>query len=166
MKTNTLGEYNSVLFAKYLVAYANANRYALNITKIQKLLYVAYGAYMAVTSKRLLDEHPQAWPYGPVFPKTRNCLVKLNLESISPSNKEFAEIKNNREINDLLNSVLVSFGGFSAVSLSEWSHKKGSPWDKTVKSDNFKWGKVIEDDLIKRYFDSIIISQPKEKEIC
>lgn len=38
--------------------------------KSQKLLYCCYGAVLAETNERLTDEHPEAWPYGPVFPRT------------------------------------------------------------------------------------------------
>ena len=69
-------KYKSTIVATYIAALANEKRVSVNMTKIQKLLYIAYGIYLAVKDSRLTNEHPQAWPYGPVFPTTRNKLQK------------------------------------------------------------------------------------------
>lgn len=42
--------------------------YEHNITKIQKLVYCAYGVVLAARGIRLCDESPKAGQYGPVFP--------------------------------------------------------------------------------------------------
>ena len=47
--------------------------------KSQKLLYCCYGAVLAETNERLTDEHPKAWPYGPVFPRTFTDINKGRL---------------------------------------------------------------------------------------
>lgn len=148
--------YNSVTVATYIVALANDKRLGINMTKIQKLLYIAYGVYLVVKKSRLTNEHPQAWPYGPVFPTTRNKLLKKDLFAINLENEELAEIKNDREINSLLELVFSVYGKMNAVYLSEWSHQEGSPWYYTVHSENFKWGNVIPDELIEEYFKTIV----------
>lgn len=63
--------YDSVLVANYLLALANEKGVILNTTKVQKLLYMAYGLLLAEKNRIITDEQPKAWPYGPVFPKTR-----------------------------------------------------------------------------------------------
>jgi len=154
-------KYTSTILAKYIAAYLNDKRVDINITKIQKLTYIMYGAWLAVKNERLTDEHPQAWPYGPVFPTTRNKLLKIDLNGISLSENELNEISQDKDINLLMDLVYSTFGNWSASSLSEWSHKEGSPWEKTVSSEKFKWGDTINDDDIKSYFKKIII--PKEE---
>ena len=153
-------KYNSVVFARYIAAKANLQHITINMTKIQKLLYISYGVYLAVKGERLLNEHPQAWPYGPVFPTTRNKLLKQDLYSISFEETDFKELRDDKEINSLINIVFSTFGGMSAMNLSEWSHKSGSPWDETVQKNGFKWGGVIEDGLISDYFKKMI--KPKD----
>lgn len=69
-------KYSSVVLAYYIVALMNQRGLEINMTKLQKLLYIAYGTYLAIKNQRLTNEHPQAWPYGPVFPTTRNRLLK------------------------------------------------------------------------------------------
>lgn len=38
-------------------------------TQAQKLLYCCYGIVLAAFDERLTDEHPKAWPGGPIFPR-------------------------------------------------------------------------------------------------
>ena len=128
--------YKSTDVALHLAAVANERRVSINMTKIQKLLYITYGVFLRVHRERLLNEHPQAWPYGPVFPATRNRLLKRDLYSIA--------------------FVFSSFGGWNAGQLSEWSHRQGSPWEETTSREGFVWGGVISDDLIYDYFAKIV----------
>lgn len=148
--------YNSVVMAKYIVAYANKFGYAINMTKLQKLLYIAYGTCISVKNQRLVNEHPQAWPFGPVFPTTRNKLLKISFEDIDMNDESLSEIKKDKEIESLVRIVFGSYGMHSASALSEWSHKKDSPWYRTTKSDGFYWGATIPDEFIKDYFNRLI----------
>ena len=151
---------NSVVLAKYIAGYANANRFVINMTKLQKLMYIAYGIFLAVTEERLTNEHPQAWPYGPVFPTTRNKLLKLTLEEIQmPDDPTITD-----EVKSCVTLVFKSFGKYNASYLSSWSHQVGSPWDETVTMDNFKWGNVIPDEFIFPYFKSMIFKKNKDAE--
>ena len=149
-------EYSSVLIARYIVAMAQDKGLPINMTKVQKLLYIAYGIYLAIKDERFIDEHPQAWPYGPVFPSTRNKLLKENFYDIRIDNPEFAELRINAELNSLLNLVFNNFGDWTASELSQWSHTDGSPWEKTVNQEDFSWGNRISDEDIKSYFSMII----------
>lgn len=150
-------KYNSVVVAKYLVAYANDKKFGMNMTKLQKLLYIAYGIYLAVKRERLINEHPQAWPYGPVFPTTRNKLLKHDFSEIQINDRDFEEISNDKEIHSLLKLVFDTYGSWTGTALSIWSHRPNSPWDRTVNSDGFKWGKQMSDTDICEYFKSLLI---------
>lgn len=157
--------YKSTDVAMYLVSLANERRLTMNMTKVQKLLYIAYGVFLRVYNERLLNEHPQAWPYGPVFPTTRNKLLKKDLNSISTENltgDESKKLIQDNRLNNVLNFVFVNFGTWNAGQLSEWSHTDGSPWERTSKTNGFKWGDVIPDTLIYEYFCSIIHVKSKE----
>lgn len=151
--------YNSVDVAKIIAAYANEHKYSINMTKIQKLLYIAYGTFLSVKNTRLTNEHPQAWPFGPVFPTTRNKLSKLDICNISFEDTGIVDLKDDEELIQLIAVVFKSFGSNNAVSLSEWSHREGSPWERTTKVNGFKWGNVIPDTYIKEYFDTIVVKK-------
>lgn len=149
-------KYNSVTVAKFIVAIANNRHLSINMTKVQKLLYIAYGIFLAVKGCRLTNEHPQAWPYGPVFPTTRNKLLKIDLYSITISDSDLSDINADEEIKSLIDLVFRSFGTWSAAQLTNWSHGEGTPWQKIVSGEGFSWGGQIPDEYIKSYFKSII----------
>lgn len=157
MASNETYRYNSVDVARFIIATANEKRISINITKVQKLLYIAYGLYIAVKDERLTDEHPQAWPYGPVFPTTRSKLLNAEFYSINFEDAELAKMKQDDTLNSLIELVFNHFGNWTASQLTAWSHGDGSPWERTTEQDDFKWGNRIPDAYIQSYFNSIIV---------
>jgi uncharacterized phage-associated protein len=149
-------KYKSDVVAKFIVATANERHLTINMTKVQKLLYIAYGIYLAVRDERLTNEHPQAWPYGPVFPTTRNRLLDVDLYGITKENEVLQEINRDEDVNALIGLVFNTFGDWSALKLTNWSHGDGTPWQRLVSSKDFSWGTQIPDDYIKSYFKSIL----------
>lgn len=145
-------KYNSVQIARYIVAVGNARAIPMNMTKTQKLLYITYGMYLAKNDGRLFSEHPQCWPYGPVFPTTRNRLLKTDMPSLRLEDER-------KGIEDgvvqLVADVFDKFGQNTAKWLSEWSHQPNSPWDITTRKTGFIWGMTIDDEDIKRYFSEL-----------
>ena len=155
--TEDKGKYNSVEVAKYIVAYWNSKGIDINMTKLQKLIYIAYGTWLAIKNERLTNEHPQAWPFGPVFPTTRNYFLKINFDSIIFNNVS-DELKKDNELENIINAIFNSqFGSWASNKLSAWSHIDGSPWAETNAKVDFKWGNQIDDDSIKKYFSEVVI---------
>lgn len=145
---------DSTLFAKYLNTKARSQGIEMNITKLMKLMYICYGTYLTVYNQRLLNEQPQAWPYGPVFAIARQEMSSQSnwIAVCNSLNLEDANITD--KIDKLINVVLSTFGTWSAVQLSNWTHQSGSPWEKTVLS--YEFGTPISDDSIKSYFTRIV----------
>lgn len=148
--------YNSVDFAKYMVIKANERAIDMNMTKTQKLLYIAYGAQLALADERLFEEHPQAWPYGPVFPTVRNKLLKSDFAKMSIDNDKLQEFRDDAHCNSLIEFVFKGFKLWTASQLTIWSHQEGSPWELTTRNIGFKWGDEIPDTYIKEYFCKLI----------
>lgn len=152
--------YKSTVVAKYIIFRAGEARIMINMTKIQKLLYIAYGIYLAVKGDRLINEQPKAWPFGPVFPTTRTKLLRVDFMDYDISkDEECAQVRGDKELKELIDLVLSGFGTLSAGQLSEWSHQEGSPWHKTMLLQGFKWNQSIPDEYIKDYFNSIIVKK-------
>lgn len=146
---------DGTLVARYLIAKANDKNQEMNITKLMKLLYICYGVYMAVRGKRLFAEQPQAWPYGPVFPNIRSALRDeiFALVSLTNINKE---INSDEDLKALTDSVLKTFGGWSASQLTEWMHAKNTPWTRTTELEGFEYGDTISDNETCSYFKTIM----------
>lgn len=147
--------YDSVLGAKLLLALANQKGYVLNVTKTQKLMYIIYGYFLANEDIIIFDEKPKAWPFGPVFPKTRK---KIDFERIyTLDNNDLKDIKENSQLVEVMNAVIDKYAKYSAQTLSDWSHTEGSPWDKTTKKEDFNWNIPIDNQYIKEYFSDFNI---------
>lgn len=145
-------QFNSILVASYLVAIAAEKGIPMNVTKAQKILFVLYAYYITI-GRVIFDEQPKAWPFGPVFPKTRK---KVDYNNAKPINSpEFDEIKSDVEFNESCISAVSNLGKNTASQLTEWSHKEGSPWDRTTKQVGFKSGAPIPDEFIKEYFATL-----------
>ena len=144
--------------AFYLIAKANEARIGINVTKAQKLLYIVYGVYLRVYGERLLNEHPKAWPYGPVFPTTRKAILKrITAEELEfPMSEVSEELKADEKLNKAIDFALKHFGGWNAGQLTTWSHQEGTPWSQTVDFPGFKWGAVIPDEFIYAYFLKLV----------
>jgi uncharacterized phage-associated protein len=148
--------YDSILIAKYLLSFASSKQINLNVTKVQKLLYIIYGYYLAeFNGHRIIEERPKAWPFGPVFPRAQK---KVDYSKITPINsKEFEEIEEDSKLVDIIIRVIDKYAKYSASRLSEWSHAVNGPWDRTTQQDNFKWNTDIPDEYISAYFKSISV---------
>lgn len=153
---NDTYRYNSVVVAYYIIAWANRNKVTINLTKTQKLLYIAYGANLVLGNDRLCNEHPQAWPYGPVFPTTRKRLLKQDFEHITMDSPELSKVKDDTYLESLVQFVFKGFGNKTAGQLTAWSHSADSPWDETTHMLGFKWGMEIPDAFIYKYFSGMI----------
>lgn len=148
-----LKTYDSVLAAKYLLALAFEKNIVLNVTKVQKMLYIAYGYFLANHNVNIVNEQPKAWPYGPVFPRTRKKVdydVVLKKDDI-----EFAEISQDTKVTEAFNNIIEKYSKYSASQLSEWSHMKGGPWEQSTKQNGFDWNQPIPDSFIKNYFQDL-----------
>lgn len=144
--------YDSLDFAAHIARLCNKFGYTYNNTKIQKLLYCCYGCVLAKFGERIVDEYPRAWQYGPVFPrvfnfihKKKNLLDREEIDTLSP------------EVGAFVEEVVKMFGKYKAVSLSDWTHKDGSPWDAVVNKMGCGLQGVIPDEIIEDYFKANIV---------
>jgi len=151
---NVLGRVSSVDFAIYLTHKAIEKGISINVTKLQKLLYLCYGLYLAATNEQLLDVRPQAWYYGPFFP---------NIHRIQKSNKDTLEnlvhrinLEDFAEFDYIIVPILEHFGNWSASELVNWTHEKGMAWDKKYNIQNEKHTSLDNFDIISDFEKFIV----------
>ena len=65
-------ELSSIDYAKLISWLAlHRSHVTLGRTQVQKILFICYGLYYAKNNRLLFDDDkPQAWPFGPVFPRS------------------------------------------------------------------------------------------------
>ena len=146
--------YDSVLVAKYLLALARRKNIDLNVTKVQKLLFLVYSYFLTNKGIVIIAEEPQAWPFGPVFPKAREKGVFEKAWSID--DKAFDTIRRDKDLTEALEYTISQMKDFSATQLSEWSCDAGSPWDRTTRQKGFEWSDRIPNEYIIDYFKPMI----------
>lgn len=111
--------------------------------KLQKLLYYAYGCYLAMFGEKLFDDSIVAWEHGPVVKSVYYKYKDNGSSSISEFDQPMCEFSN-RELS-VLEWVYKEFGQYTAWALRNMTHEE-APW-KTTNLNN-----VIGDDIIKKYF--------------
>jgi uncharacterized phage-associated protein len=126
--------------------------------KLQKLLYNAQGVYLALRGSKLFSDDLEAWEHGPVVRNVYDtyCVFGKNpiIIPATPENDEAVrKIESDKDTKEILDMVYDSFSIYTAWQLREMSHVKNSPWDKTEKN------KVIDVDLIKKYFESEVVEK-------
>lgn len=149
--------YDSVKMGEYLASYASRKGYYINHTKLQKLLYILYGAYLTIHNEALLNEQPKAWPYGPVFPRVQKKFAKnTKFTDADIDSPEYQNMRENASLNTLIDDVLNTFGNWTAQALSEWSHASGSPWARALANNNMTFNAVLAPEDIKEYFKTFM----------
>lgn len=146
--------FDSPLLGKFMLAAASRHGLDLNQTKLHKIMYIIYG-YFLCKNIEITQETPQAWPFGPVFPRARKHIdfgKEYNFES-----NEFDSIKNEAELASEIEKIVRRFGHISAQKLVDWTHQTDSPWTKTINKKDFKWSNQIDKELIKEYFENLNI---------
>lgn len=150
-------KYNPVTVANYFIQ-EKGKLGKLTPMKLIKLTYLAYGWYLALNNgnQTLINEKPQAWDYGPVFPSLYDSLKRFGrteIDSILPyENEEVIESVDAK----FLNKIWSLYGKYDGVQLSAMTHSEGTPWRKVYKRGcNY----IIPDDAILAHY------QPKLKPI-
>ena len=141
-----------------LISWFALNKYntILNRTQMQKILFICYGIYLAVTGKTMFDDdRPKAWPFGPVFPRVNKRYNQQEIITMSESEKD--AFRRDSMALRIVDSIVFQYYNMSATQLSEWSHQKGGPWYKTIYGEDgsnkdIKWNQEIKPEYLKEYF--------------
>lgn len=133
----------------------------LNKTQINKILFYVYGVYLTLNKGPLFTgDDPKAWPYGPVFPIV-NKRVNINERVTRFTHEQVVAFKNNPAALQIVKEAVAVMHQATAMRLTQWSHKPGSPWYDSIYTKDGKqngWNAEIPDELIKNYF-----SKPENK---
>jgi len=112
--------------------------------KLQKLLYYAQGAYLAIYGVPLFNEDIVAWEHGPVV---KEVYDKFHGSGNAPLDADDAFNYDTVQGESLgvLREVYNTFGQYSAWKLRNMTHDE-TPWRQTPKND------IINNGLIQEYF--------------
>ena len=129
--------------ARNRIAVADLDAELISNMKLQKLLYYAQGAYLAITGRILFSEPILAWTHGPVVESVYHAFKKYGNNGIDYDGFNLPEFDNETET--ILEQVYGIFGQYSAWKLREMTHEE-TPWKSTEQ------GKEINREIIRDYF--------------
>ena len=125
--------------------------------KLIKLVYMAYGWWLAVMRERLFDEPIEAWEYGPVVPSLyhefkrygRSPILEMSnqvlfsddvCEDASSKDREDGlcihcpvpelDAEKATSLKRAIHWVWEKYSPYTAVDLSRMTHEKNTPWRK------------------------------------
>lgn len=164
------GNYPIEAVANTILDEAEGREILLSPMKLQKLMYLAHGYYIAVTGQPLTDEDFEAWQYGPVSPTIYHEFKDFGASPIKTGKRATRRYWDNGEVNSdtptipesdrraraVINFVLNTYGGRSAVYLSDLTHKVGSPWEHVRSAAPLRRNSKIDNSLIRDYFGTLV----------
>lgn len=74
--------YSSLAIANEFLIRAHKQGISLNQMQLQKLVYIAHGANLAINGEPLIEDGIEAWDYGTVIRRLRDALKKHGVSSI------------------------------------------------------------------------------------
>lgn len=129
----------------------------LTVMQLIKLVYMSDGWTMAALDRPLSSEPPQAWQYGPVYPKVYRAFRRFGANPVTDkatlAGTDIAISETFSEDEDrLINAVVKAYGKLSAYQLSNLTHQPNTPWSKAYASGAYSQISAAE---MKRHFDEL-----------
>ena len=153
--------HSSAAVANYFLEKGQEEGKPLSPMKLQKLMYFAYGWYLATTNQRLFNEMIEAWRYGPVIPSVYEAFRHYGNNAITEPMLDWDTMESDTTIDDettrqVLDVVWYVYSDLSAIALSNLTHEKGTPWYRVFEQygsiNGIPSNKDINEEYIKEYF--------------
>jgi uncharacterized phage-associated protein len=166
--------YDSKAIANYFLKVADHEGKELTPLKLIKLVYIAHGWHLGITGEPLINEHPEAWEYGPVIPSVYH---EFKIFGNGPIRKRATEIvsktegsgwalieqevipptrKSDAAICNFLDRVWQEYGSHTGSQLSSLTHQANTPWKQTwERRGKYERGVDIPEDAIQQHYRSL-----------
>lgn len=146
--------YQADVIANYFINRANREMVddqtpeGITNLKLQKILYFAQAAHLALNDKPLFDEEIEAWRFGPVIPGIYQK-YKIHSNKPIPTSAMSVQIDENTKV--FLDKVWDIYGKYSAAELVQISHNH-RPWREAYDSND---GAIITKEEITQYYKGV-----------
>lgn len=154
--------YSAGAVANYILDLADQDREPITHMKLQKLVYLAHGWYLAFAGEPLINEPVKAWKYGPVIAELYRefkffggkSIEGHRYEDIGPDGPEPCKLPPQAsDERDAIRLVWNRYKHLSAIQLSGLTHQQGTPWDLTWNNSKNKTdSESIANEVIKDHF--------------
>ncbi|MGB1235814.1 MAG: Panacea domain-containing protein, partial [Planktomarina sp.] len=146
MKKIEMPLYSAQHVANFFLRTAEGEGVRITPLKLLKLVYIAYGWFLALKKQRLFNDDIQAWQHGPVIPSLyhefkhygKGPILELatcfDLESFSVEEPSIPSKDADTAL--ILSTVWKSYKDFTGWSLRELTHAAGTPWSKVYDKES------------------------------
>jgi uncharacterized phage-associated protein len=158
---NPQSQYSPIEVANTFIKRYGKNCPDLSHMKLQKLVYMVHGWWLAYNENPILNEKPQLWKHGPVIDSLYHILkvygmkpLKEPIQIIFDQNAPIIEGEQNKTIISLIEWVWNRYGHLGALELSDMTHKDGTAWKEVAKRNSFRVPKhmsLSDEDVAKEF---------------
>lgn len=127
--------------ANYFLDKAGEADMPMSAMKLQKLVYIAFGWYLALTGRRLFEEEIEAWQHGPVIPSLYHefkCYRgnpiegRATLYDYDTNDLHIPGVdEGDEDTLSILSRVWEIYHPFTGGALRNKTHQPGTPWQQT-----------------------------------
>ena len=143
---------DSVDLAKALCWRSRENGHVLYRNQMQTMLYIMYGRCLARSGRRMTSEHPQAWEYGPVFPRVYSKVKTTDDPSYREQSDRLKE--SSPEVSELLDETVSRCSWRACRELLAVITAKGTPCAESRGRNPERKTAPLEDADIREWFSS------------
>lgn len=131
--------YDGRAVANLLLDLADELGLSLTNMAVQKIAYFAHGWRLAECGEPLIKQPFEAWDYGPVIKSVYDAFKSAGRSKITDRACGFDPVERTPfliaadfapEERAFLRAILAAYGRYSAITLSEVTHRKGGAWDR------------------------------------
>lgn len=142
--------YSAESVANSFLDLARRDQKSLTNMQLQKLVYIAHGYHLARTGAPLFHNNIHAFEWGPVIPNLYKTLRQYGAGDVRDFiQTDGAPIGDDAAEMEIIREVWQDYKEFSGLELSDLTHRKGSPWSETWRTNQFG---VISDELIAEHY--------------
>ena len=138
--------------------------------KLQKLVYIAHGWMLGLSGKPLVNQEPEAWERGPVFPQLREHVKNSGSNPIGDlihenDDSPFAFFSNQlrgaiitADLDEyeqlVIDHVWTRYGQMGPFDLSDLTHQPNTPWSITFENGDGR-NCPIDNKLIRNHYSQL-----------
>lgn len=125
---------NWIIVKHHMDEKLDSNIEPLTQMKLVKLLYLAYGIFIARTKHKLFSSDIRHYQWGPLVMEVHQKFSHQKVigdEISEQAYEDFINVSANIPIANLLKYVLKKYDKYTASYLSKLTHRKDSPWSNT-----------------------------------
>lgn len=127
---------------------------AVTNMKLQKLVYIAHGYFLAIFGEPLIENDIHAFEWGPVIPVLYKDLKAYKANTVD----QLIPVEKNSYLADgsarlIVDKVWDAYGKFSAADLSRITHMPETPWSEIWGTNKYA---VIPNDLIREHYSDLL----------